>query len=486
MKIKDSYLFFLIISIIAGIFLRLYGLNIQSFWYDELVTAATASYTNIIDFLTHFLAGDVHPPLYYAFLHYWIKLFGNSETVFRLPSALAGILTVFVMYFMSKKIFGRYAAAGAAILTALSGTAIYYSQEARSYAVLILFSAITTFLWLNIITNAESEKIENKKLALYGITGLITVYLHYFGTALIYLQLIYLFIVFIINKRSIKKLMLLSYLITLLFSLWFIPHVLCLRSFNGTNFGLVKQNWRVLFELADLIFTKNIVFLIFLPLILGLKNYIKSFKLFASRINLSNPITALLYIALVPVIIFCSLSQFTAILYPRYLLIIMPAVYMLISVFVTSNPLFSGNKGVLYIFAVSVLGLYLYMFPLFHGKGTYYEPHKQQWREAAAYIKRNITLKNTDETIILNDRSAYLCGYYFNFFRNADSIYKVKSSKNKDTEGHIASKKYKRIFVLSNFQDIPNYSKVFLILNNYRCSTKEYTDLFLNDCSLSK
>ncbi len=486
MKIKDSYRFFLIISIIAGIFLRLYGLNIQSFWYDELVTAATASYTNFIDFLAHFLTGDVHPPLYYAFLHYWIKLFGSSETAFRLPSALAGILTVFVMYFFSKKLFDKYTAAIAAILTSLSGTAIYFSQEARSYSLLILFSAITTFLWLNMIKKSESENIGNKELILYGITGLITMYLHYFGTALIYFQLIYLFIVFILNKREIKKLLFLSYIITLLFCLWFIPHILCLRSFNGTTFGIVKQNWKVLSELADLIFTKNIIFLVFLPLILGLKNYIKSFKTWSETFNLNNPITALLYLTIAPVMIFCALSQFMAILYPKYLLIILPSVYVLISVFITSNPVFSGNKGVLYIFAVSVLGLYLYMFPLFHGKGNYYQPHKQQWREATAYIKSNITLKNADETLILNDRSVYLCGYYFNFFRNADSIYNMKDNRSKDIEGLIASKKYKRIFVLSNFKDLLNHSKVFLLLNHYRCSAKEYTYLFLKDCKLSE
>jgi len=486
-QIIDSYKFYLVISIITGIFLRLYGLNIQSLWYDELVTTALASYTNAVDFLAHCLTVDVHPPLYPVFMHYWIKFIGNSEAIIRLPNTLAGILTIFVMYYLSKKIFDRYVAASTVALISLSGTAIYFSQEARSYSFLILFSAISTLLWLKIIKKINSEDIVNKELLLYGFVCLITAYLHYFGTALIYLQLIYLFIAFIYYKKPLKKMLFLSFIITALFFMWFIPHVFLIASFDGSLYGLKKQNWLVLADLADLIYSKNIILLILVPLILGIKIYINNFKAFAKSISLNSPITSLLYISIVPVIIFCFLSQFFAILYTKYLLIILPAVYLLTSMFILSNPFLSETKGIVYVFLVSALGLYLYMFPTFQIKGSYYAPHKQQWREAVSYIKMNYPAEN-DKTIIFSDRSPFSCGYYFNFFRGKDKIYKTEYLNLMNladidkTINKLTSKKYNRIFILTNFHDLPLSFKEFLTRNQYICTSREYTDLYLNDC----
>jgi uncharacterized membrane protein len=54
-------------------------------WY-----AAELSVPDMVDWT----ATDKHPPLYYAVLHYTIALFGDSESVLRAPSAVAGALTV--------------------------------------------------------------------------------------------------------------------------------------------------------------------------------------------------------------------------------------------------------------------------------------------------------------------------------------------------------------------------------------------------------
>ena len=59
----------------VGFLLRIYDLGTESIWYDEgcSLNFAVQEINNI------FFQNDKSPPLYYLFLHFWIKLFGTSE-----------------------------------------------------------------------------------------------------------------------------------------------------------------------------------------------------------------------------------------------------------------------------------------------------------------------------------------------------------------------------------------------------------------------
>jgi len=132
--------------LLLGTVLRLISIN-QSLWLDEATTALAAK-MSLADIFTKFLPGDFHPPLYYLLMKGWGSLFGLSEISLRTPSVIFGILTIYLIYLIAKKIFGTKTARIASILAATSGLLIYYSQEARMYSLAAFLVTLLFYLFL--------------------------------------------------------------------------------------------------------------------------------------------------------------------------------------------------------------------------------------------------------------------------------------------------------------------------------------------------
>ncbi len=132
--------------ILAAALLRFYHLGVQSLWSDEGNSAAMAArpLARIALDTSH----DIHPPFYYWLLHFWSAAFGQSEIALRSLSALAGIVLVWLAYLLGKRLYGRRVGLLAATLTALSPLAVYYSQEARMYALLAAITAAAVWFAL--------------------------------------------------------------------------------------------------------------------------------------------------------------------------------------------------------------------------------------------------------------------------------------------------------------------------------------------------
>lgn len=130
--------------IFIGLLFRLVNLN-QSLWLDEAITAVAVKSDTFVGLITKFSPGDFHPPLYYLFLKLWTNLFGYSEIALRIPSVIFGVLTIFVVYKIGKKLFNEKTGLVAALLIATNPLAIYYSQEARMYSLAAL--AVGASIW---------------------------------------------------------------------------------------------------------------------------------------------------------------------------------------------------------------------------------------------------------------------------------------------------------------------------------------------------
>ena len=113
----------LIAVLLIGISLRFYKLDMQSLWFDELIIATISQFKHAKDVIIDWIISDVHPPLYFLFMYFWGKIVGTSETMLRLPSAIAGTITLFVVYFLTKRSFDKYIAVSVTILFALSAMA---------------------------------------------------------------------------------------------------------------------------------------------------------------------------------------------------------------------------------------------------------------------------------------------------------------------------------------------------------------------------
>ncbi len=140
---------FLILLFALG--LRLVSIN-QSLWLDEATSALVARNMSFSQILTNFSPGDFHPPLYYLLLKIWASLFETTEITIRSLSVLAGLATVGLVFLIAKKLCkDRNCPEIAALMLATSGLHIYYSQEARMYALSTLFVSLAFYFFLGII-----------------------------------------------------------------------------------------------------------------------------------------------------------------------------------------------------------------------------------------------------------------------------------------------------------------------------------------------
>jgi mannosyltransferase len=142
--------------LLLSLCLRCYRLDGQSLWADEGSSAALA--LRSLSSITRDAAHDIHPPLYYYLLHFWVLLWGNSEIALRSLSALAGTLLVYATFVLGRELFNLRVAYVAAFLSAISPFQVYYSQEARMYILVALWSALAILFavrWMRSWTAAE-------------------------------------------------------------------------------------------------------------------------------------------------------------------------------------------------------------------------------------------------------------------------------------------------------------------------------------------
>ena len=125
--------------------LRFYRIEYQSYWHDEGNSLHLAGES--VPVIIQSAAADIHPPAYYLALKAWRAGLGETEFALRSLSALAGVVLVALVYRLGKLFFNRPAALVAAALAAVNPFLIYYSQEARMYALAATLGAASFALF---------------------------------------------------------------------------------------------------------------------------------------------------------------------------------------------------------------------------------------------------------------------------------------------------------------------------------------------------
>jgi hypothetical protein len=157
--------------------LRFGTLDVQSIWLDESATMILV-HRGFGGMLSHLSSSESAPPLYYVLAWVWTRLFGLGPLGFRSLSALIGTITVPVMYAAGRRISPRVGL-WAAGLTLVSPAMYYYSQEARAYGLLVLFSAGAFALWMSAL-----ERPSARNLAWWALLSSLAVLTHYFAVFL--------------------------------------------------------------------------------------------------------------------------------------------------------------------------------------------------------------------------------------------------------------------------------------------------------------
>lgn len=200
------------VLIVAGLLLvtllvRLYRLDGQGLECDELFTVSAANGQHYVYFpsrsglmphdfpttvegygqlltpradaglgdVTGVLRRNVHMPLYFYLMHYWVKWAGTSEWALRLPSALFGTLAVLMTFLLGKEMFNSFVGLVAALLLALLPVQVYHSQQARMYSLLVLLAAAAAYT----LNRALQRPSSVRHYVLYGVVSAAGLYTHY-------------------------------------------------------------------------------------------------------------------------------------------------------------------------------------------------------------------------------------------------------------------------------------------------------------------
>ena len=148
--------FILAVTLLAAA-LRLYGLTTQSLWVDEVMT-----WTRIRPgaglILWEQLRDNIQGPLYLAVVWPLVRL-ADSELMLRLPAAVAGVLAVPLFAGVAVRLVEPRAARLAVLLLAINPFHVWYSQEARGYAFLILFAVAAAWCWLEMVRRGPTPRL---------------------------------------------------------------------------------------------------------------------------------------------------------------------------------------------------------------------------------------------------------------------------------------------------------------------------------------
>lgn len=151
------------LAVVAGVALRTFTRS--ELWLDEALTVHLAEVP--FSRLPEVLRRDGAPPLYYALLHGWIRVFGDGNEAVRLMSALFSVVTLPLAYRAGRRLGGPVVGVGALVLLATSPFAIRYATEARMYALVAL---LVTAGWLALV-NALERPRPTMLLAVGAVSG---------------------------------------------------------------------------------------------------------------------------------------------------------------------------------------------------------------------------------------------------------------------------------------------------------------------------
>ncbi len=144
------YLILAAFSIVAFI-LRVWNLN-SDLWIDEVFTLLDFVRQPLGTILTSFPSQNQHM-LFSLLAHMSTIFFGESAWAIRLPSVIFGIGSIWAFFYLARHLFGnREALLGCALMT-VSYHHIWFSQNARGYMGLLLFTLLATWCWLEALEN---------------------------------------------------------------------------------------------------------------------------------------------------------------------------------------------------------------------------------------------------------------------------------------------------------------------------------------------
>jgi mannosyltransferase len=403
----------IIISVIAilltGALLRFSELGAESYWLDEVIMIRIT--TQDFDSIVQHLQESDRPPVYVLLSYGWTTLFGSSEAAVRSLSAVAGILSLGMIFLIGRSLFDIGVALTATLIMTLSSFQVWYAQENRYYSVEQLAVLIAAYGYIQFL-----QRQRFIHMALFVIFCIVSVYTHSHAVFFIAaLGLHFLFRCFSPSSASIRTLWIISQVVIFVGILpQVIKHVsglapatppseVTLGEGTGVSEWLsVPPFYAPVRTLLNFLVTERrtvelsfvaaaaVVFIGGMALVIsrrGVSRWIADLRqLGAAALSevhkLDDRLLLLACWLVVPLVLpFVISLTLTPLYYDRYLIPAAPAWYLVIAVLINglhrAVPRWLSTSVLMLILAGSLLNYYRLA-------------DKEQWRESAAYLEANI------------------------------------------------------------------------------------------------
>ncbi len=167
--------------VLLGAFLRLHNLERQSVSHVEMYVpgirlphgiSTPEERLGLVKVVTSTLNSDTHPPAFYVVMWGWTKIFGTSARSIRLPSALFGIASIPLMFWLGAVTNQPKAGWIAAALLAINGHQVFWSQVARMFTLSCFLGLLATILLLKLARQNHTSrwlKLSYAAVLLFGL-----------------------------------------------------------------------------------------------------------------------------------------------------------------------------------------------------------------------------------------------------------------------------------------------------------------------------
>ena len=312
--------FFLLLLIFGGIF-RLYNINFDDLWIDEISTFwITDPNLSLKESYINHLSLEQTPFLFNLIIKFFFTLFGYKIEISRLIPAFFSIISIISISYLSKLITKDNSFLLSAFLITFNIFLISYSQELRVYSTLFFFISLSIIFFIKSI-----DKIKSKNLILLNIFSIVSILLHPFSLIIIFSYITYSILLSLKYKKFLKEINI---------SLLFLTIVSLIYYYYHLSVALNIPSW---IEQPDLKFYTNFYFskffgsrlvgLIYLIILLYLiVAFIKKF------IKNSDGIAIFLLIIILSYFLPLTYGYlFKPILFPKYIIFILAPIIILMS-----------------------------------------------------------------------------------------------------------------------------------------------------------
>jgi len=376
-------------AIIVAFALRIYRLDYQSLWEDEIHSVLRGN-MSLADMLQDVLQTQNHVPLYFAMMHYWQQFTGDREFAVRFFSLFWGVLSVAAIFRLGITFGRRSAGLIGALLLAISPFHVWYSQEARMYTMVTFFMLGANYFFVKVLRGDSLREWFG-----YAVCTLLAIYTHYFACLIPLSHFLFLFL----NRRALKT-VLLKWLIWMgaiasAYLPWIVTVILArAHGAHGPNIGWIAPiRWMdplltlYVFGLgatADPRFTLNYLSALTLLSVLSLAIFqiLRGNKLeLEGQMLVHWLLTPLLLISIISCGV--AMQHHFSLYMDRYLIIISPAFLILVAYGLSS--LARWHRGLAMVAsAIMLISITLSLHNLYFSP----EYHREDWRGASVYLRK--------------------------------------------------------------------------------------------------